>query len=456
MKRNVARILVGIACLVTAAPTVVCAEDPELQNACQCILDHDKEVRALGLEQVREGLKGPEATRRFAALLPQLAPDGQRDLIIALGDRADRVALPAVQKFIASDVPEIRSAAIRAVGALGGKDEAALLVMLLGKPECEADAKAAILCLHGVGVHEALLAQAKQTPAVCPAVFRLLVTRHAVDAVPELLAAANDTDAEVRGAALSALGQLAGPEQVVEMAKMALKASQPSDRAAVERALAVLSARSGKPDACAQPLLALMQTQGPEGKGVLFSALGRIGGKTARDVVFTSLGDADAAVRQAALRALCNWPDGTVAARLAEIATKDDDPANRKMALEALIRVAPLPNDRRRPHGDRSDGERLAMTKKAMELATTRQQKEAILRRAGAIYTMDTLQFVEPYLDQPEFAEAAAEAIVAIAHHKEVRHAHPKEFDEVLGRVIKISKNPKLINEATRYKEDRT
>ena len=249
---------------------------------------------------------------------------------------------------------------------------------------------------------------------------------------------------------------MAGPEQVVDLAKLALKAQSKGDWEKVEAALAVLSEQSGKPDACSQPLLALMQTQGTKEKGVLFSALGRIGGKTARNVVMTALADSDPTLRRAALQALCNWPDGTVAAKLVEVATKADDPANRKMALEALIRVAPLPNDRKRPGSNRSDKERLTMTKKAMELATTKQQKSTILRRAGAIYTMDTLHFVLPYLEQPDLAPSAAEAIVAIAHHKEVRHAHQGEFEEVLGRVIKISKNPKLINEAQRYKEDRT
>jgi hypothetical protein len=96
------------------------------------------------------------------------------------------------------------------------------------------------------------------------------------------------------------------------------------------------------------------------------------------------------------------------------------------------------------------------MLKKAMEVSTTKQQKTAILRRAGAIYTLDTLHFVLPYLDQPEFNQVTAETIVAIAHHKEVRHPHQAEFDAVLGRVIQISKNPRVIDEAKRYREDRT
>jgi hypothetical protein len=96
------------------------------------------------------------------------------------------------------------------------------------------------------------------------------------------------------------------------------------------------------------------------------------------------------------------------------------------------------------------------MLKKAMELSTTKQQKTAILRRAGAIYTLDTLHFVLPYLEQPEFGQATAETIVAIAHHKVVRHPHKAEFDAALDRVMRISKNRRVIDEAKRYREDRT
>ncbi len=457
MKANATLIIVGIFCLLAPVVSPIAwADDDLLPAVSKFILDKDKDVRAVGWEQVRDGLKGSAATRRIVALLPQLSPDGQASLIIALGDRGDAAALPEVQQFTQSNVPAIRAAAIRALGALGGKNEAATLVPLLGNPGTEQDAAAAILCLHGLGVHEALLAVANKIPAVRIKMFPLLVTRYALDAVPGLLAAAQDSDKQTRSAALDALGQLGGPELVVDLARLLLRAPSEADQKKIELALASLSERTGKVDTCALPLLGFMETQGPSDKAKLFSALGRIGGKAALKVVLAALAGSDPALRDAGFQALCNWPDGTVSAKLVEIAMKGDDEAQRALALDALIRVAPLPNSKSRPESNHSDKDRLAMLKKAMELSRTKQQKTAILRRAGAIYTLDTLHFVLPYLDQPEFDQVTAETIVAIAHHKEVRHPHKAEFDAVLDRVIRTSKNPRVIDEAKRYREDRT
>jgi HEAT repeat protein len=454
---NAKVMIVGISCLlVPVTARYASAEGDLLPAVSKFILDKDKDVRAVGLEQVRDGLKGSAATRQIVALLPQLSCDVVSALIIALGDRGDVAALPEVRPFTQSDVPAIRAAAIRAMGALGGKNEAAALVPLLGNPATEQDAAAAILCLHGPGVHEALLTAANKTPAVRLKVFPLLVTRYALDAVPGLLAAAQDSDQRTRSAALDALGQLGGPELVADLARLALLAPNEVDQKKVELALASLSERTGKVDSCALPLLAFMETQGSAEKVKLFSALGRIGGKAALKVVLAALAGSDPALRDAGFQALCNWPDGTVSAKLLEIATKGADETQRALALEALIRVSPLPNSKARPESNRSDKDRLAMLKKAMELSTTKQQKTAILRRAGAIYTLDTLHFVLPYLGQPEFNQVSAETIVAIAHHKEVRHPHKAEFDAVLDRVIQISKNPRVVDEAKRYREDRT
>ena len=48
--------------------------------------------------------------------------------------------------------------------------------------------------------------------------------------------------------------------------------------------------------------------------------------------------EAAAKLREAGLQALCNWPDGTVANKLVEMATKGTTPEERTMALDALIR----------------------------------------------------------------------------------------------------------------------
>ena len=207
--------------------------------------------------------------------------------------------------------------------------------------------------------------------------------------------------------------------------------------------------RNRQADKRAQPLLAVMERLSEGDKTALLSTLGRIGGRPALAVIERALSDPDAKRREAGLGALCNWPDGSVAPRLLEIASTADDPAHRAMAADALIRVAPLPDGR-------PDAVRLAMLRKAMEISTSDGQKASILKRARAIRTLDSLHFVVPYMDQPGFAQVASETVVELAHHKELRQPNKAEFDKVLDKVIGTSKDPTVIERAKRYQQDRT
>jgi HEAT repeat protein len=83
------------------------------------LTDKDKDVRALGLQQVREEAKGTAATKQFAALLPKLAPDAQAALLAALADRGDTAARPAVLEMLKSGDESVRAAAIHALGPFG-------------------------------------------------------------------------------------------------------------------------------------------------------------------------------------------------------------------------------------------------------------------------------------------------------------------------------------------------
>jgi hypothetical protein len=157
--------------------------------------------------------------------------------------------------------------------------------------------------------------------------------------------------------------------------------------------------------------------------------------------------------------ALCNWPDGSVAPQLVELIQGIDQPHEkpekldradlRKELLGALIRVAPLPDGR-------SDAERLEMLKKAMELASSDQQRAAVIKRARAVRSLETLRFVAPYMDQPKFTQIACETVVELAHHKVLRQPNKAEFGKALDKVIALSKDPEVILRAKHYLKDET
>ncbi|HEX4147623.1 MAG TPA: HEAT repeat domain-containing protein, partial [Pirellulales bacterium] len=114
-----------------AAPSWATDDQPnELQQiVVKLIGDQDKLFRAAGLDQVRSGAKGEEATKLFAAQLPRLDAAGQVALLSALADRGDAAARPAVLELLTSSQDEsVRAAAIAALGALGKPADLPLLI----------------------------------------------------------------------------------------------------------------------------------------------------------------------------------------------------------------------------------------------------------------------------------------------------------------------------------------
>jgi HEAT repeat protein len=428
------------------------AEDDVVQTVINLVSDKDKDVRAIGLEQVRDEAKGEEATKRFAAMLPKLAPEAQVGLLGALAGRGDASAKPAVLELAKASQGDVRAAAIRALGPLGDKGDVPQLVALLAEEKNQKDALAALMQLHGDAVNAALCDHLKTaTPAVRAAVVKLLVARHAVDSVPALLTASKDKDAKVRATALEALGQLAGPELISKLAHAILDAKDDKSREEAELSLALIARRDPKNPDPAAPLLKIMDGMSESEITALLPALGRVGGRSALQRVKAAFAsaDGDRARIAAAATALCNWPDGSVAPLLIDMNRATNDPAAKERLADALIRVAPLPDGR-------PDAERLRMLKKSMEIASTDAERTAVIKRARAIRSLDTLRFVAPYMDQPQFAQIACETVVELAHHKELRQPNKAEFNKALDNVILLSKDPEVILRAKHYLKDET
>jgi hypothetical protein len=166
-------------------------------------------------------------------------------------------------------------------------------------------------------------------------------------------------------------------------------------------------------------------------------------------IVEAAIANADPGWRDAGVQALCNWPDGSVAARLLELSKTAGEASQRRMALLALIRVAPLPDPR-------PPAEKLRMLKAAMELVVRDEDRKSILKRVQAIRTIDALHYAASYLNDPRLAQPACATIVELAHHRELREPNKLEFDRLLDQVIRISKDSVVVERAKRYRAGQT
>jgi hypothetical protein len=413
--------------------------------------ESDKDLRALGLEQVRSEAKGAAATKLFAAELPKLSPEAQTGLLRALADRGDRAARPAVLELLAASKDEaVRVAAIETLPLLGEPDDVARLVQLLsGVSSAErAAARGALSRLPGEQVSAGLAgALDSSPPPLRAALIEILAARRAADQAQALLPWVANADPQVRGAAVTALAQLAGPPQVAALVTALLAAPSGPERQALERAIAQACGRSGDSGQKAAPLLVARASLPESDRPQLLSVLGRVGGVEALSIVEAAI--ADAKLRELGLAALCNWPDSSVALRLVELVAAEQDPRRRSMLLRALIRVAPLPDDR-------PPAEKLALMQTAMGLSPRDEDRNYVLQRSRAIRIPETLRFLRPYLDEPATAQMACESIVELAHHRTLRESAKPEFLAALDQVIVTSQDPVVVERATRYKHNQT
>jgi len=248
---------------------------------------------------------------------------------------------------------------------------------------------------------------------------------------------------------MTTLGQLAGPEHVADMLKGVLKAKPGTEREAAEKAVMLVCNRTEDADKRTAPLLAAFVKLGEDDQTALLTTLGRVGGPAVLKVVQTAVADTHAQRCEAGIRALCNWPDASVAAQLLDLAQTAKAANHRTSALRALIRVAVLPDKR-------TDVERLDLLKKTMTLATRDDERNLVLKRARAIRTIESLRFAAPYMDKSKFAQEACATVVELAHHRGLREPNKAEFDKALDVVIAISKDDVLVDLAQRYKKGQT
>ena len=154
----------------------------------------------------------------------------------------------------------------------------------------------------------------------------------------------------------------------------------------------------------------------------------------------------------AALRAMCNWPDGRVAEDLLAVAGDQSfSEGDRIAALRGFARVASLPNDRIRIKV--GDKEKAALLAKGMEHAIRVDEKRLILQRAGQVRHADSLRFIVKYFDVPELQHQVCWSIIDLAHHTGLRDSAKDDFKAALDKVLATSKDQAQLERAKRYRD---
>lgn len=297
------------------------------------------------------------------------------------------------------------------------------------------------------GLDDAILASLQGAePDMRRALIDLLDRRRAIASVPALIEEAGHEDAGVRSRAIAALGNLAAPEHVPELLKLLLNTPKGSRRDDAEKAVMLVCRRIEEADRQAEPVLARFSQANDQQRSVLLSLLGRIGGPKVLDVIHDAMKSDKPEIRDAAVRALSNWPDAGVADELLTLAETSENESHRTWALRAYVRVIALDSDR----PARKSLERF---QKAMELARGDDEKRLVIGRVATVRLVETLRWVAPYLDNASLGQQACRTVVELAHHRELREPNKGEFDPALKKVMEICRDSGLVDRAKRYLE---
>ncbi len=448
------KVIVGVCIAFGAWGTAAFAQEAS-SELIQMVIDllQDQEMRSVGLEQVRYEAKGAAATTQFASQLTKLTPPAQIELLRALGTRGDAAAKPQVMSLLKSDADaSVRMAAIVTLGDIGDSTDLPPLMTFLKDEsnDIQSAAKKSLARLRHANVNPLLVEAMKSGNAAGQAsIIEVLVARRATESMPQVAKLSADENPIVRRAAMNALSELGSADQIQDMVLGVLKAETGAERDAAEKALVNLCNRNGNPDSRAEPVLAARAKLDDASQLELLTVVAKVGGAKALEAVEATMASENALHHEAGLAAFCNWPEPSITDRLLKLIESTANQAERNLEFKALVRLASIRDKRK-------DNDRLARFQQAMKLAKSNEERSLVIDKSRSAYSVETLRFVLPYLDEPAFREVACKTIVELAHHREVREPNKAEFDKALDRVMQISKDAVVKDRAQRYKNGET
>jgi hypothetical protein len=353
-------------------------------------------------------------------------------MIDSLAARGDVAACTAIGNSLASPNAAVRREAISALGRMGDTWCVTLLARALDRskdPEERRALESALIGLPGdAQTDQAIVAALKKSSGNVRAhLITALARRQGPAANRLLLAEATQSDTVVAKAALRALAKTAGARELTPLLERIISTRDAGVRSEAESAAAQAIARSDAPARRSAPVRdALRWAQGVDSRIALLGLLPVCADAPALTALKTATADANSGVRDAAVRALADWPDASGWDALSAVYRQPGTEALRGLALRGLVRLAGEEN----AHPDAKLVERYRQL-----LAGARGDADLrlILGALGGAAQPGALQLALPLLNNSGVRAEAEVAVKKIA--EAIKAQHPQVAQEALNRL---------------------
>jgi HEAT repeat protein len=413
------------------AGLICCADDGGFDLIVAALKGDDVAAQRAAVPMAVD-LRNPDATEAIAGLLPGASPLQQVTLLALLQSRADPVALPAIRTAADSESPEVRAAALAAVGALGDASCVDLLVQSATSPVGveQTAARQALVMLRGDDVTRTLTtALGSARPTAQMEIARALSARADPSAVPALLDLAGQEESASRRAALQALGQLADGGHMNSLVRLLVSSKSQSARDQIRGVFQSLLERSPDPrNLDLQPILSGLTAGITEVRLALLPVSVLFIDGRVREAVRSALKDSDAAIRDVAARALCESSDPALLPDMIALAQHTTEVALRSLAINSSLQLA-TDDEAALAKPDRID----ALTQ-IFELATRPEDRRRVLSGLARVPDALTLRLAEQACGEPSVRLEAELACLQIA-----QSLGSSEFETVQTTLVRLS-----------------
>ncbi len=399
----------------------------------------DKELFGIALRTARE-LACPQATDALVTELRRAAPNQQVCLLLALADRGDAKVLPTVIESAKGGQTHVRIAAIGVLERLGNASCVPVLLeaALASDADLATAANGALRRLPGGGVDADILDRlAKASGKTRRLLIEVAARRQIVEALPTMVRCAEDADADVRGAAVAAIGTTGGNEHVADLVRILQKTPDAKEQTGIEKALMALGGRGGA--ACVKPLMPLAGSNKPALRVIGIHALACAGGPNALAALKAAIDDKDGTVQDEAVRTLSAWPnrwpkDPGVTEPLLALAKSGKKAAHRVLALRGFLQYVQGAKQLK-------DDDKLAKVRQVLPLITRRDEKRLVISVLRNIRAAGALEVLVTYAADPAVAEEACSGIVNLAGKGNLKGASKDQRRKALQTAAEKSKS---------------
>lgn len=378
----------------------------------EAMFSDDAAIQAAAIRQTAL-VEDDAALKAVLSKMEQLSPSAKVILLTALAANASPLGRDAATAALTDDAAAVRLAACFALGQIGG--DAA--VMPLAQAAARASernekdaARAALYQLKGDNVNAAIKTAVSDTfktadqQAVAVELIRAIGQRGADSLNFLLFETARSDNAPIAQESLRSLQLTAGPADMPAMAQ--LLAFRPT--AAAENTAVIAAEKISQRDQHAAALINEWERlETSAAKAAYLRVMGRLGDVHAISILEQMYRSSDGELKDAAFRAMTDWPSDEFIAFMKQEFTDSKDAVRQVLAFRAYVRMIAQ-------NAALSGDQKVQALSEAMTLMDRPAEQRLVLSALAAFGTAEALSIAQKAAANPELKAEAQTAILSI------------------------------------------